>query len=78
MLKQCFIAYVAKVYRLYMTLKSYAIIGAILLILVPNVYVYAGGAREDWSEKYDDIPGAPECWVDGYDDGSLCVTIFHM
>jgi hypothetical protein len=41
----------------------------ILLILVPNVYVYAGGAREDWSEKYDDIPGAPECWVDGYDDG---------
>jgi hypothetical protein len=41
----------------------------ILLVLVPNVYVYAGGAREDWSEKYDNIPGAPECWVDGYDDG---------
>lgn len=39
----------------------------IFMLIVPNTY--AGGAREDWSDKYDDIPGAPECWVDGYDDG---------
>jgi hypothetical protein len=38
-----------------------------LLLLIP--YAYAGGAREDWSDKYTSIPGAPECWVDGYDDG---------
>jgi hypothetical protein len=57
-----------QVYILYMTLKAYTIIG-IIILLVPNVYVYAGGAREDWSDKYDNLPGAPECWMDGYDDG---------
>ncbi|MGH9952795.1 MAG: hypothetical protein ACRD5J_14315 [Nitrososphaeraceae archaeon] len=31
--------------------------------------VYAGGARMDWDERYEHIPGAPVCWVDGYDDG---------
>lgn len=30
---------------------------------------YAGGPRMDWDERYEDIPGAPECWVDGFDDG---------
>ena len=39
----------------------------LLLAAVPNVY--AGGARGDWSDKYYDIAGAPECWVNGYDDG---------
>jgi hypothetical protein len=34
---------------------------------LPNVC--ASVAREDWSDKYDDMPGAPECWVYGYDDG---------
>ena len=23
----------------------------------------------DYDERYKDIPGAPECWVDGYDAG---------
>lgn len=39
----------------------------IFILLVPNVY--AGGAREDWSDKYDNLEGAPQCWMDGYDDG---------
>jgi hypothetical protein len=43
-----------------------AIIPAIMLI-VSNVY--AGGPRLDYSETYEDVPGAPECWVDGYDAG---------
>lgn len=30
---------------------------------------YAGGPRLDYDEAYTDIPGAPECWVDGYDAG---------
>jgi len=46
-----------------------ATILTLLLVPIVFVYVYAGGARMDWSEKYDDIPGAPQCWVDGYDDG---------
>jgi hypothetical protein len=43
-----------------------AIIPAIMLI-VSNVY--AGGPRLDYSETYEDVPGAPVCWVDGYDAG---------
>ena len=31
--------------------------------------VYAGGPRLDWDQRYEDVPGAPECWVDGYDAG---------
>ena len=31
--------------------------------------VYAGGPRLDWDQRYEDIPGAPECWVEGYDAG---------
>lgn len=40
---------------------------SVLMLLVP--LVWGSGARMDWSDKYDDIAGAPECWVDGYDDG---------
>ena len=39
----------------------------VLMLLVPNVY--AGGARSDWSDHYDNVEGAPKCWQDGYDDG---------
>ncbi|MGH9984057.1 MAG: hypothetical protein ACRD8W_08885 [Nitrososphaeraceae archaeon] len=39
----------------------------VIMLIVPNVY--AGGARSDWSDHYDNIPGAPKCWQDGYDDG---------
>lgn len=31
--------------------------------------VNAGGPRLDYDERYEDVPGAPECWVDGYDAG---------
>ncbi|MGA9936133.1 MAG: hypothetical protein WBP83_13535 [Nitrososphaeraceae archaeon] len=30
---------------------------------------YAGGPRLDYDEAYTNVPGAPECWVDGYDAG---------
>jgi hypothetical protein len=30
---------------------------------------FAGGPRGDYDERYEDIPGAPECWIDGYDAG---------
>lgn len=51
---------------------KYIVIGVIIatfLSLSSTQIAVAGGAREDWSEKYDNIKGAPECWVDGYDDG---------
>lgn len=53
-----------------MTIK-YVVTGALVAtLLIPGITsAFAGGAREDWSDKYTDIPGAPECWVDGYDDG---------
>ena len=44
-----------------------AIIPIFILLLVPNVY--ASGPRLDYDERYEDVPGAPECWVDGYDAG---------
>ena len=25
--------------------------------------VYAGGPRLDWDQRYEDVPGASECWV---------------
>jgi hypothetical protein len=25
--------------------------------------------ERDYDERYEDIPGAPECWHDGYTDG---------
>lgn len=44
-----------------------AIIPVLMLMLVPNVY--AGGPRGDWFGEYADVPGAVQCWYDGYDDG---------
>lgn len=32
---------------------------------------FAGGPRMDWDERFEDIPGAPECWVDGFDNGKV-------
>jgi hypothetical protein len=40
-----------------------------LLIVTAICNVYAGGPRLDWDQRYEDIPGAPECWIDGYDAG---------
>ena len=40
----------------------------ILLISNP-LYAYATGATRDYDEAYEDVPGAPECWYDGYEDG---------
>jgi len=34
-----------------------------------SLVAYAGGPRLDYDEAYTDVPGAPECWVDGYDAG---------
>jgi len=56
-------------YRLY-NIKSVVVLAVALIIfasLLPNIY--AGGPRLDYDERYKDIPGAPECWVDGYDAG---------
>lgn len=46
-------------------------IGVILVIIVSISAnsAFAGGARSDWSDHYDSVPGAPQCWQDGYDDG---------
>lgn len=32
-------------------------------------FVFAGGSERDYDEAYEDIPGANECWFDGYADG---------
>ena len=34
-----------------------------------SLVAYAGGPRLDYDEAYTHIPGAPECWADGYDAG---------
>jgi hypothetical protein len=47
-----------------MIVTKYVIYADILLLPV-----YAGGVARDYDEKYDDIPGANECWYDGYLDG---------
>lgn len=39
-----------------------------ILLATSAVYVYANDAW-DYSEKYEDVPGAPECYHDGYLDG---------
>jgi hypothetical protein len=41
----------------------------ILLLIIPTAYVYAGGTRGDYDERYEDIPGGPDCWLEGYDAG---------
>ena len=48
-------------------IKYFLVIIPIFIVLVPNVY--ASGPRLDYDERYEDVPGAPECWVDGYDSG---------
>ena len=30
---------------------------------------FAGGRRNDYDERYEDVPGASECWTYGFDDG---------
>ena len=47
-------------------------IGVAMVIIVSMSVstVYAGGPRLDNDEAYADIPGAGECWVDGWDDGA--------
>jgi hypothetical protein len=44
------------------------IAAAALITILPNL-AYAGGPRGDWFGEYADIPGAVECWYNGYDDG---------
>lgn len=39
----------------------------VLMLLVPNVN--ASGPRQDSDDAYDQIPGAHDCYVDGYDAG---------
>jgi hypothetical protein len=40
-----------------------------ILSIIVTVDAFAGGPRGDYDERYEDVPGAPECWVDGYDAG---------
>jgi hypothetical protein len=57
-----------------LTLK-YVVIGAIIATLMISIIAvviasaFAGGPRHDYDERYEDVPGAPECWTDGFDDG---------
>ena len=44
------------------------------MVMIVNTSVntaFAGGPRMDWDERFEDIPGAPECWVDGFDNGKV-------
>src|SRR5919106_1272276 len=53
------------------------LLSAISILIVSSLQsVFAGGPRLDYDETYEDIPGAPDCWVDGYDAGfaEVCVT----
>jgi hypothetical protein len=49
-------------------LKSITVVIIILTFaLVLGVQnVNGSGGRMDWDERYEDIPEAPECWVDGW------------
>ena len=41
-----------------------------LVLAIPVIdSVYAGGPRHDYDESYEGVPGAAECWTDGFDDG---------
>jgi hypothetical protein len=42
-------------------------IGITIGPFVPSIF--SSGARSDWSDFYDNVQGAPQCWQDGYDDG---------
>ena len=60
-----------------MTSKNGSLKLSLLLILIAIaasvsenlLAVYAGGPKRDYDERYEDIPGANECWYDGYADG---------
>jgi hypothetical protein len=41
----------------------------LLVVSSSTPFAFSTGARSDWSDHYDDYPGAPKCWQDGYDDG---------
>jgi hypothetical protein len=39
-------------------------IAAILIARTTAInHVHAGVPRHDYDERYDDVPGAPECWT---------------
>jgi hypothetical protein len=42
---------------------------AIVIFIALQQTVFATGAARDYDEAYEDVPGAPECWYDGYEDG---------
>jgi hypothetical protein len=55
-----------------MTLKVKIIIGITIAALLSSGSIaaaFAGGPRLDYDQDYQDVPGAPQCWVDGYDAG---------
>jgi hypothetical protein len=55
-----------------LTMINFVLI-TIILVLMPMPItisnVNAGGPRLDYDERYEDVQGAPECWVNGYDAG---------
>lgn len=44
-------------------------VSIIAVVFAEQQQVYATGAARDYDERYEDIPGANECWFDGYSDG---------
>ena len=50
-------------------MKELLLVNLLLLTVVTVSNVYGSGPRLDYDERYEDILGAPECWVDGYDEG---------
>jgi hypothetical protein len=59
------------VYNDYMTIKFSITIGTIVMAAATTITdVYAGGPRHNYDERYEDVPGAPQCWTDGFDDGA--------
>src|SRR5918996_4216716 len=50
-------------------INLFCLIAIAILTISFGQYAYAGGPRLDYDEAYADVPGAPECWVDGYDAG---------
>jgi hypothetical protein len=41
-------------------------IAAVIILSVSAGTAFASGPRFDWD---DSTPGAPDCWIDGFDDG---------
>jgi hypothetical protein len=58
--------------RVNMTLIVKVIIGITIVVLLSSGSIaaaFAGGPRLDYDQRYQDVEGAPQCWVDGYDAG---------